>query len=91
MKFVQEIQNSIPVICQLLGSKSTSDVMEAINFFVMGYEFGITNAIVGVRTMLSRIWSSETAIKEAVVGAYKRLYLKSQSRDPRLEYGQICY
>lgn len=36
VKFAKLIQQALPVMCQLLGSKHTSDVMEAISFFVTG-------------------------------------------------------
>ena len=66
------------MVCQLLGSRVTTDVLEAVNFFVSSFEFGVSHAIVGVRQMLALVWSKEPTIKEAVVCAYKRLYLKSE-------------
>ena len=36
MKFAKLIQQGLPVVCQLLGSKHVSDVMETISFFVTG-------------------------------------------------------
>lgn len=33
------------------------------------------DAMVGVRRMLSLVWSSESDVKQAVVNAYKRLYM----------------
>ncbi|ESO89837.1 hypothetical protein LOTGIDRAFT_61640, partial [Lottia gigantea] len=73
--FADHIQQAVPIICQLLGSKTTSDVFEAIEFFVTGFEFGVTATMLGIRRMLVLIWSSEETIKESVVNAYKRLYL----------------
>ena len=81
--FHAQMENSIPVICQLLGSKTTSDVSEAINFFVTAYEFGLTNAIFGVRRMLVLIWSRDSAIKDSVVEAYKGLYLDPPAANQR--------
>ena len=75
MNFTLAIEQAVPVVCQLLGSKNLSDVSEAINFFVTGFEFGVSNAIIGVRRMLVLVWSKEAVIKEAVVSAYRRLYL----------------
>ncbi|KAI0222051.1 Condensin complex subunit 1 [Lamellibrachia satsuma] len=76
--FAGEIEKAVPVVCQLLGSRVTTDVQEAINFFVSSFEFGVSHAIVGVRQMLALVWSKEPTIKESVVNAYKRLYLKSE-------------
>jgi len=51
------------VVCQLLSSKLASDVTEAINFFVSAFEFGLLNAMVGVRKMLALIFSREPSIQ----------------------------
>jgi condensin complex subunit 1 len=83
IKFVQHLETATPVICQLLGSKTASDVLEAINFFVMCHEFGISTAKEGVRKMLVLVWSKETAIKEALATAYKRLYIMQESEGKR--------
>ena len=60
----------------LLGSKQSTDILEAIDFFVSAFEFGVQNSMLGVRRMLSLIWSGEATIREAVVAAYKRLYIE---------------
>ena len=83
MQFVQAIQQAIPVICQLLGSRTISDVMEAIEFLVTGHEFEVSSVLVGLRKMLVLVWSKETAVKEAVLGAYRRLYLSPQGGNAR--------
>ncbi|XP_013415078.1 condensin complex subunit 1-like isoform X2 [Lingula anatina] len=83
MTFVSQIQTATPVICQLLGSKNVTDVMEAIEFFVTGFEFGVSNAMTGIRRMLALVWSKEAGIKEGVVDAYKRLYLRPQGGNQR--------
>lgn len=73
--FANSIHEAIPVVCQLLCSKHTSDVLEAVNFFVTAFQFDVLDAMVGVRRMLSLIWSSEAEVKDAVVKAYKELYM----------------
>ncbi|KAJ8320625.1 hypothetical protein KUTeg_002212 [Tegillarca granosa] len=83
LAFASEMQTAVPIICQLLGSKTVTDVLEAIEFFVTGFEFGLTACMLGVRRMLPLIWSKESGIKEAVVMAYKRLYLKPKGGNQR--------
>ena len=73
--FARCVHQTIPVVCQLLFSKQTSDVLEAIDFFVTACEFDVLDSMVGVRRMLSLVWSSENDIKQAVVSAYKKLYM----------------
>ena len=63
-------------MAMLLGSKQSTDILEAIDFFVSAFEFGVQNSMLGVRRMLSLIWSGEATIREAVVAAYKRLYIE---------------
>ena len=63
-------------MAMLLGSKQSTDILEAIDFFVSAFEFGVQNSMLGVRKMLSLIWSGEATIREAVVAAYKRLYIE---------------
>lgn len=73
--FAYSIHEAIPIVCQLLCSKHTSDILEAVNFFVTAFQFDVLDAMVGVRRMLSLIWSSEAEVKDAVVKAYKELYM----------------
>ncbi|KAK7066921.1 Ncapd2p [Halocaridina rubra] len=81
--FARLIHEGVPVVCQLLGSKQVSDVMEAISFFVTAFEFGLLNAKAGILRMLVLVWSKEQSIKDAVVEAYQRLYLRSDLPNER--------
>ena len=78
----------------LLGSKQSTDILEAIDFFVSAFEFGVQNSMLGVRRMLSLIWSGEATIREAVVAAYKRLYIEvcvSVILNNNSSYDQLCF
>jgi condensin complex subunit 1 len=77
--FASSVYAAIPMVCQLLCSKQTSDILEAIDFFVTAFEFHVLDAMQGVRRMLSLIWSSEEDVKKAVVNAYKRLYMNMEA------------
>lgn len=83
VKFSKIIQESLPVVAQLLGSKQATDILEAIDFFVSAFEFGLVNAMIGVRKMLALIWSQETQVRDAVVSAYKKLYVNIDASNPR--------
>ena len=83
LNFMTEIHQAVPIVCLLLGSKSVTDVLEAIDFFVSGFESGVGSCFVGIRKMLSLIWSKEPGVKEAVVDAYKRIYLNPKSANQR--------
>ena len=73
----------MPLVCQLLGSKTSTDVLEAVDFFVSGFEAGVGACLEGVRRMLSLILSKEPAVKLAVSDAYKRIYLNPRGANPR--------
>lgn len=84
LQFSKEIQEALPVICQLLHSTYTAtDVLESVRFFVTAYQFGIRDAIVGVKNMLFHIWSKEDTIRDSVVSAYKELYLSHKNTNIR--------
>ena len=80
VKFSKIIHKALPVVAMLLGSKQSTDILEAIDFFVSAFEFGVQNSMLGVRRMLSLIWSGEATIRDAVVAAYKRLYIEVRIR-----------
>ena len=85
------MENAIPVVCQLLGSKTVSDVVEAVNFFVTAFEFGLNNAINGVRRMLVLVWSRDSAVKDSVVEAYKGLYLDPEAPSQRYRFSSHLF
>ena len=77
--FAQQIKNAIPDICSMLGSKTITDSQEAIDFFVTAYEFGVQGSLIGIRKMITLVFSMDKAIRDAVLEAYKKLYLTSPS------------
>ncbi|ROT63466.1 hypothetical protein C7M84_018678 [Penaeus vannamei] len=81
--FAKLFNKGLPVLCQLLSSKHVSDVLEAVQFFVTAFEFGLLNAMTGVRRMLALVWSKEQAVKDAVIGAYQRLYINIDAPNER--------
>ncbi|XP_071502768.1 condensin complex subunit 1-like [Diadema antillarum] len=83
VNFAGMVKTCVPTVCELLSSKQTTDILEAVGFFVTAQEFGVSNAGEGVRRMLALIWSKEQSIKDAVVGAYKRLYLDPAGKTVR--------
>lgn len=74
---------AIPILCQLLGSKSSTDVLEIIDFFIVAHEFGLAQSEAGIRKMANLIWSNDPVIKKAVVAAFERLYIDVACENPR--------
>lgn len=58
-------------------------MQEAIEFFVIVSQFGVPQAVLGVRRMLPLVWSKEPGIRDAVLDAYRTLYLNPSGDSER--------
>nr|XP_046255088.1 condensin complex subunit 1 isoform X2 [Scatophagus argus] len=83
--FSLQVERAISVINSMLYWKTTSVVQEAVQFCVTVCEFSVANSVSGVRKMLPLVWSTDAAIKDAVVQAYRRLYLNPQGDTIRMK------
>ncbi|NXF08403.1 CND1 protein, partial [Smithornis capensis] len=81
--FSLKITEALNLISKMMYENSVSVVQEAIEFFVTVSEFGVPQALLGVRRMLPLIWAKEPGIKEAVLNAYRRLYLSPSENSER--------
>ncbi|XP_054674617.1 condensin complex subunit 1 isoform X3 [Grus americana] len=81
--FSVKITEALSLISKMMYENCTSVVQEAIEFFVTVSQFGVPQALLGVRRMLPLIWSKEPGIKEAVLNAYRRLYLSPSGDSER--------
>lgn len=79
LEFIRQIESAIPKLSRLLFSKTQTDVLEVISFFVTCYEHGLTDMVFGIRKMLSLVLYAEKTIKDAVINAYKKLYLTNNN------------
>ena len=71
LSFVHQIDAAVPKLSRLLFSRTQTDVLETIGFFVTCYQHGFTNMLSGIRKMLALAFNSEKTIKDAVINAYK--------------------
>ncbi|KAM6418609.1 condensin complex subunit 1 [Pluvialis apricaria] len=81
--FSMKITEAISLISKMMYENCVSVVQEAIEFFVTVSKFGVPQALLGVRRMLPLIWSKEPGIKEAVLNAYRQLYLSPSGDSER--------
>lgn len=81
--FSVKITEALSLISKLMYENSVSVVQEAIEFFVTVSKFGVPQALLGVRRMLPLVWSKEPGIKEAVLNAYRQLYLSPSGDSER--------
>ncbi|KAM3872854.1 condensin complex subunit 1-like [Diretmus argenteus] len=83
--FALQVETAISSINTMLYWKTTSVVQEAVQFCVTVCEFSVANSLSGVRKMLPLVWSTDAAIKDAVVQAYRRLYLNPHGDTTRVK------
>lgn len=62
--------------CQgMLLSKNTSDVTEALRFFVKARHFQLPCAITGMKHALSLMWSGEHSIRDEILQAFTEIFI----------------
>ncbi|XP_066912331.1 condensin complex subunit 1-like [Clytia hemisphaerica] len=83
VNFAHQMRRAIPILCQHLGSKTNSDVLETMDFFIAAHEFGLAHSEEGIRRMANLVWSRDPIVKKAVVTAFERLYLDIACDNPR--------
>ncbi|ELK10386.1 condensin complex subunit 1 [Pteropus alecto] len=81
--FSRKITEAIGIISKMMYENTTTVVQEVIEFFVMAFQFGVPQALFGVRRILPLIWSKEPGVREAVLNAYRQLYLNPKGDSAR--------
>ncbi|XP_004345622.1 condensin XCAP-D2 chain [Capsaspora owczarzaki ATCC 30864] len=76
--FVEQVRHILSVVTQLLGSKIVSDVTESVDLLVTAFSFRVDGTDVAVRRMLALVWSKEKSVKDAVVEAYRELFIPTE-------------
>ncbi|KAF0637327.1 hypothetical protein FPSE5266_10002 [Fusarium pseudograminearum] len=82
IKFIEVIDEATTIICQLLGSRNKSEVIEAIDFFEVGDAYNIEQNKVGIRRMLRLIWTKGNSdegkgVQTHLIECYKRLFFEA--------------
>ncbi|KAF4976484.1 hypothetical protein FZEAL_6850 [Fusarium zealandicum] len=82
LKFIDVIHDATGTICQLLGSRNKSEVIEAIDFFEVGDAYNIEQNKVGIRRMLRLIWTKGNSdegkgVQTHLIDCYRRLFFEA--------------
>jgi len=82
LKFIDVLHEATPVICQLLGSKNKSEVIEAMDYFEIGDAYNIEQNKIGIRKMLRLIWTKGSSdegkgVQTHLIECYKRLFFEA--------------
>ena len=79
MRFINVLHEATPVVCQLLSSKNKSEVIEAMDFFVVIDAYKIETAKTGIRRMLRLIWTKGNSdegkgVQSHLIDCYRGLF-----------------
>ncbi|KAL8951118.1 MAG: hypothetical protein Q9222_002890 [Ikaeria aurantiellina] len=79
IRFIQELHDAAPIVCQLLASKNKSEVIEAMDFFVIIDAYKIEAARDGIRRMLRLIWTKGNSdegkgVQTHLIDCYRGLF-----------------
>jgi len=82
LKFIDVLHEATGTVCQLLGSKNKSEVIEAMDYFEIGDAYNIEQNKVGIRRMLRLIWTKGNSdegkgVQTHLIEAYKRLFFEA--------------
>ncbi|KAG0647127.1 xcap-d2 [Hyphodiscus hymeniophilus] len=82
LKFIEVLHGATSTICQLLGSKNKSEVIEAMEYFEIGDAYNIEQNKLGIRRMLRLIWTKGNSdegkgVQNHLIDCYKRLFFEA--------------
>jgi len=75
LAFTELFENSNASFRTMLMSSNSSDVTEALRFFVRAKHFGLPCAVTGTKKALALMWSNETNIQEEVLRAFIEVFV----------------
>lgn len=79
IRFIEALHSAAPIVCQLLSSKNKSEVIEAMDFFVVMDAYKIEAARTGIRRMLRLIWTKGNSdegkgVQTHLIDCYRGLF-----------------
>ncbi|KUI61439.1 Condensin complex subunit 1 [Cytospora mali] len=82
LKFIDVLHDATGTVCQLLGSKNKSEVIEAMDYFEIGDAYNIEQNKIGIRRMLRLIWTKGNSdegkgVQTHLIECYKRLFFEA--------------
>lgn len=82
IRFIEVLHAGTPMVCQLLSSKNKSEVIEAMDFFVVLDAYKIQPARTGIRRMLRLIWTKGNSdegkgVQSHLIECYKGLFFSA--------------
>lgn len=81
LSFIELFENANASFQTMLLSSNSSDVTEALRFFVRAKHFGLPCAVSGMKHALALMWSNETNIQEEVLRAFIDVFVAEPGTD----------
>ena len=78
-KVITKIEEIVPFIIQLLGSKNLGDVQESITLMLILNNLGVKSSFVGIKKMLTLITRPDENITNKVMEAFSKIYFYNDS------------
>lgn len=80
LRFIETLHDASPIISQLLLSKNKSEVIEAMDFFMIADAYKIETAKAGIRRMLHLVWTKGNSdegkgVQTHLIECYKNIFL----------------
>lgn len=93
LEFIDQFEAASSALHGMLLSANTSDVTEALRFFVKARHFKLPCAITGMKQALALMWSSDQKIKDEVLKAFVDVFIAVPGTDgaETLSDEQIAY
>jgi condensin complex subunit 1 len=79
--FIEVFEHANTALEGMLLSANTSDVTEALRFFVQARHFQLPCAVTGMKRALALMWSSEQSIREDVLKAFVDVFIAKPGTD----------
>jgi len=80
-EFIDQFEDATIALEGMLLSANTSDVTEALRFFVKARHFRLPCAVTGMKRALALMWSSEQTIREEVLKAFVDVFIAEPGTD----------
>jgi condensin complex subunit 1 len=79
LRFIESVHEASETVCQLLSAKNKSEVIEAMDFFVVIDAYKVETARTGIRRMLRLIWTKGNSdegkgVQSHLIDCYKGLF-----------------
>jgi condensin complex subunit 1 len=81
LEFIDIFERANDVFYSMLLSSNSSDVTEAMRFFVRARHFDLPCAVIGMKQALSLMWSSEQNIRDEVLKGFVDVFIASPGTD----------